>query len=699
MSIAVDPIQNTGRIDAIGGAFDTAATQVTEFLSVWPGMAQNYPDGQATLARQILAATSNAAAASFELSTRAGRLGGITNPVDILSTQHPDGYGASFLVPSHAYYWNWTLSAADCNIRDRSYSTSDKWFLTNVSIAHDNATATREVRATYQRDIDIDGFATPGQAIIYPPQNDTPISIPDIPPFPAFDTIPEVPDWFDPSIASIDDEIPVPNLVGGSTNPFTHPNPPRNGNTLLFGSATQAWVSQNLLIAKKPKYVEVTPTGITAIQMGLLDQRAGKTGAWLLDYDSGTDQSWVWYTANVYAARPEWSQGATLNAKYTVLRQTSTGIAVYSPAAPAPSTYTLAYQGDSGTTGLTVTSTGPNTWHVSAAYYNAALERYFIELYFLNGAARYCTVKWTITNMTGWSNANFSLTNNGSVDEDGICGTRHAAPDGLAPGNGWQQWYDSQGYSAGDIGMLDIRSRSAFEFDISVVIPAATAARVVYSADNGETYSANSSVGTSPGSVGGFDVVRSGGTAIAAADAQAYKATSIGGAYSSLGSDGATSGSQPILLIIPYYQWGSTTTKNYPSSTPDYLLGSAALVSSEALWKVTGAGGRTAITNTISGNKAIPVGPNAATMIYGTKLAYLGTAGGNRYLSVSTNSGTSWTSVAVGSSAVFCRVRRGSTSQLYVADDTAIKYSKSFNTTLVSITTPGSALTWLDILG
>jgi hypothetical protein len=721
LSIEVEHVETTGRVDASGGTYNSTAAQVTASLALWPGVAQNYPDGQSSLTRQILTANLTMAAAETELNARAGRAGGIANPTDRIGTQHPDGYGQAFLVPSFGYYWKWILAAAT-NIRNRAYTTSNRFFLVSASMSHDNTAGTREVRATYIEDIDETTLAAPGVSVHYPPQGEIDLSIPDIPPFDAFPNIPEEPLWFDETTATVGDEIPDPNTIGGPVL--------RDGNTVFYGNATEVWLTQNFIKAAKPKSIDVTPIGITAIQMGLLDQRPGERGAWLLDYDSGADVSSVWYTEDVYNAAPDWFQGAELEGQYKLIRQTSGGIALYGPNITAASSTIT----DDLTTALgpqtgTVSASNPfSMWAVTvtnAGEYSATGGRTgggsilgentgYID----SGAAKAeaCAfidlgAEYTVTDASFWyknalDNQPFAVVFDFFDDTKTFISATT-----FDSGSDSSTAYQQATFSGSVAGVRYIGfsctnntadgNPSIDDLSVTYTIGAGSGAKVAFSSNNGDSYSGIISVGTSPGATGGFDAARSGGVTIAAADEQAYKATTLGGAYSTLGAGGATTGSDPILLILPYYAWGSTTTKNYPDSTPDYLLGSAALVSSEALWKVTGAGSSTAITDSTGGNKVIPVGPNSATTVYGTKIAYIGTAGGTRYLSISTNTGTSWSRVAIGANAVFVRVRRGTTTgQLYLADGTVIKFSRNFTTTLTSKTTPAAAnLTWVDILG
>ncbi len=220
-----------------------------------------------------------------------------------------------------------------------------------------------------------------------------------------------------------------------------------------------------------------------------------------------------------------------------------------------------------------------------------------------------------------------------------------------------------------------------------------TYAVVSTSTDYGATVTIPSYSIISPGGVGGFDLLRVGNTSMMAGTGQGYKATTIGGSYSSLGSDGATSGSQPTLMQYSWRKWGTTTTTNFNLSSPDYLLGSLALVSSHCLWIITGSGGRTGITPT--GATSIP-GNNCSTTFYGTRMAVIASVSGTRHLFTSINIGSGNTFTdrgALGSTAAYLRFRRigGAGKEIYIADGQTIKYTKNTGSTIVTKATPATS--------
>lgn len=215
-------------------------------------------------------------------------------------------------------------------------------------------------------------------------------------------------------------------------------------------------------------------------------------------------------------------------------------------------------------------------------------------------------------------------------------------------------------------------------------------ATVVVSPDNGESWGIVQPVGDDPGATGGFDTMRVGSVALAAADAQGYKATSLGGTFSSLGTDGATSGSDPRLLLLTWGRMGVASTNNWSTSTPDYILGSAALVGGECLWYVEGSGGRHNITP--AGVTGIPSN-NCLTTYFGTKAALIANVSGTRHLFTTTNLGSSptWTDRgSVGANADFVRPLRLSPTlgHLYYVDGTNAKYSLDYGATIVTAPTP-----------
>jgi hypothetical protein len=220
-----------------------------------------------------------------------------------------------------------------------------------------------------------------------------------------------------------------------------------------------------------------------------------------------------------------------------------------------------------------------------------------------------------------------------------------------------------------------------------------------YSINNGTAWSGAVTIGASPGTDGGFDAFRVGSTSLGAMVDHIKKATTSGGAYSNYTSVG-----QPaVLVVVPYYKFG-TTTKN-TSTTPDYLLGTNALDSGEALWKVTASGAtKTAITPSIAGTKGLCFSPNCVAVWDGnpSRIAAILLFSGVAHLMTSTNAGVSWTDRgALSVSTIgYIRFRRGDLTgnQLFWIDGATIRISQNFGATKVTKTTPTTDnLLWLEV--
>lgn len=228
-----------------------------------------------------------------------------------------------------------------------------------------------------------------------------------------------------------------------------------------------------------------------------------------------------------------------------------------------------------------------------------------------------------------------------------------------------------------------------------------TNSKVAFSTNHGSTLGTPVTVGTSPATIGGFDINRIGNTNIAAQSAKTRSATTQGGAYADT-TGGGTAGADPITVYIPRMKFGGTTT-NANLASPDFLLAASALVAAEALWKVSG-GAQTAITPSVTGTKALAFSENAANMGYvnGNIIAYLGQISGTTHLFYSSNGGTGWSDRGSLAGSLYVRIRasdRRTIPALYICGGTILKYSIDGGATLQSRTPPvGSGLLGIEVL-
>jgi hypothetical protein len=234
----------------------------------------------------------------------------------------------------------------------------------------------------------------------------------------------------------------------------------------------------------------------------------------------------------------------------------------------------------------------------------------------------------------------------------------------------------------------------------AVYVYAAAGAESRYSTDDGATYAAVETVGTTPGAYGGFDTIRIGTTVLAGADGQVMIATTGGGAYGAYGS-AMPAGAQPSAIVMPRYQFGSTSASNVSTSTPQFLVASKDLTAGNAgLWKVTASGATyTDITPTTGGQYGKANGARCITMPLksGAIILFVGTFGSNRKLAVSVNSGTSWAfSANLNTDASMIVIRRGDINnrQAFIANGTSgVGYVSNYRATTPVISNRAIATT------
>lgn len=697
---ADDGVLTVGKVDASAGTYFKygAIDEVYPYLSIAPGTAFEQADGTGQLARQILKKNLALQDAITEINERGGRHFAKLNVSETLDLVFPDGY--HFLNPSLGYWQAFDLPASN-NELGRAILSTERWLLTRVSLSFNNDSRTCDVSGSVVHDIDEGTVGASGDRVEYPNPE---ISVPTLPALPPISPYPGLPDIGLPTLP--------PPIVGDPINPLPS-NIKKDGNTVVTWSATQIWVCLNF---KSPlrKWREITPAGDMTFRQCLFDPFPDSVSLWVLAND-GTD-SFVYFTDNFIV--PTWEQGATTAGIYTELRSTDVagGIMVYSPASDSGAwTHTFDFTVDDG--GFVQNLAVPNpsgTWVLGSGWV-------YTDVVYAPGPdmSRSVRIRKTFTSahitrivMT------YDLTR-GSHILDGDLSAALGAPNAgvLYPtSNGTGLTLDSGvGSATGtNIDLTVFADYHGLTMDGNCVITAVRidgdgtspfgdsgGTAVAYSNDNGASWSAILPVGLSPGSVGGFDTQRVGSVSLAAADAQSYSATSLGGAFSTLGTDGATSGSDPVLLLLTWGRMGVASTGNWNTSTPDYILGSAALVSGECLWYVEGAGGRHDITP--AGVTGIPSN-NCLTTYFGTKAALIASVSGTRHLFTTTNLGSSptWTDRgAVGADADFCRPLRLSPTvkEFFYVDGTDTKFALDYATVQTAATPSANTLLGIEVYG
>lgn len=200
---------------------------------------------------------------------------------------------------------------------------------------------------------------------------------------------------------------------------------------------------------------------------------------------------------------------------------------------------------------------------------------------------------------------------------------------------------------------------------------------VIVSSNYGSSWGTQRVIGTSPGTLGGFDTTRTSQTTYAACAAKVRKATVLGGAYSDFV---AFTGANPVCLIVPYYRRNSTTTKQTNAADPDFIVAlDTADSGGGTLYFVDGATGTKHDITPAAG--VTFANANCITASFGTYIAVFGNKSGATHLYTSFDAGSTWTDRGVITTGKFIRTRRGDSSalrargQLYVAQNGSMYYS------------------------
>lgn len=672
-----------GYVDGDGACWDSFHNGVTAFASRAPGIAQGTAQGSSQLSNQILVLGSFSNVAQAELNQRSGTFYAVSNLVEELTVDHTDGY--NFIIPSRCQLFTWTLDdelVGPNNIQRVIYDTNTLWYAKSVTFTHDNVKGRRRIRVVYRRVV---FTAAPGDTVpLPPPVPDTVSSYPPVP----FPSLPDLPPWPDAGLTLA--ELP-PNALKPPPGKITS----KVGSTIIESDEDNAYVTQSFLQLTNPQWAGITPTDLGAfkIKQVIFDPLGPATntcGAYLLASD-GTNSA-IWYTANVLQRPPEWTKGAEFSGLYNILRGTGVSGAVLAYAADAGAgtdfvdiTYTAGTGPATARFGDLITIT-PFVGSVPSPYNQFVID--FSDC---------VEVKWVsglVTNAGGpgdpsdfyWRGCNgagdtYYLNYGSAAPVNAHVGETHVA-----------DHMSSTGYIGAGPFVLQV---------VGLYPPGSGNVSVRYSANYGATVGSALAVGTSFGAISGFDVQSAGSVSYAAADGAVYKATSLGGSYSSWYSIGG--GANAVCLIIPYYKRNSTTVRNNTTSTPDVVVGCD---DGTLLW----VNGSTATATDITPSGVTEFyNANSITTAYGTHIAVFALKSGVGHLEISVDGGASWVDKTSLTSPHWIRGRRGDTSarlgaaygQLYAGIDSVVPYSKSWDYTggMKPRTIPNTASLSGDIYG
>ncbi len=688
-ALNTDPVITVGKVPASGGYYDSTAGIETPLLALAPGVAQDIGTEEPQLTRQILAATSSQSTAQSELNTRAGHELEFRRGANTLTVPHPDGY--HLLVPSRACWYTWTIAATD-NARGIAYTTATRWLIQRVSMAHNNDNGTRDVSVTYVEETS--GAA--GQTIQYPSTTEIIPAVPEIPPFDAYLAFPELPQlWYDDSPAVTDI---APSLDSGQI--------PKDGSAVIAVGGTQAVLTKEFLKSASPPFRDVTP-----------DSGAIAAAPWSQTFDfTIDDQGFTARDGNASYSSNRWNSVGIGGdnfvcaiTKAITVQTTITSIRVIGNASHVANG---GFRGPwDGTTGYNdgPTGSGALDFTDNRTLTNPTAIGYNIDISATPGASTYITqLIITGTGVNPFTTPTISAINHVCFDpltgpvqvgayllcDNGSSSFVYHTDDVFANPPTWNA---SSLYT----GLYKTLRTTKTAGTVLIYAPAVGGNAVVrVSTDYGQTFGAAVTVGTSPGSSGGFDVQGMGGTVSLAAitGGQVKKATTFGGAYANEGAALA----DIAYVIIPWYQWSSDATAN-TGSTPDYLIGLSAQSGGGSLFRDTG-GVRTDITPVVGGVDALFTSANFATMWKSQRIAVVGNISGTPHVFVSVNAGGSWADRGAVAGCTFILIRRRSSSAgqiFFNASSGVMKYMpRGFTAaTIVSKQTPLSSITAFDVYG
>lgn len=702
-------VESVGLVEGDGGTYaptagGIATNAVVPKLSIAPGVAQGNAEGTSQLTRQILLADVSETAAQAELNERLGNKLAKDNLMDTLSVDMDGRY--HWMVPSVAQWYTWTFV-----YRGLVYDTSIRWWLKSISITHDNDLGAKTVNATFVRETQ----GGPGQTQDYPAQGSVEPVVPTIPVTQPYPNAPMLPDIVLPDTPSLGDLPPG----WGLTPPATVADPvPLNGSGTMTFNSQELWITR--LFLSVPIWVNRTPDGMEGT---IRDAKmVGKT-CYLLTSD-GTD-SWFYCNQDVFAGNT-WSDATELEGEYGLIQTTSTAGAVYvqglisEGGEEGPWEYEFDFTEASGEFtaievdyGGSVFGTGRWTdgsgWEgqIPGSTYKSRLliSRSFTETTITSlevGYTNPATVDfgdlasildlvvflydesddllYDTGNMIAVSPANpgSAVAGSGTIDIEGVARMEiRLRIQAIGPSPGW----------GGLIISLHLTGTNTFPFAGGIVTR--------YTDDDGATFG-EEEILSADGLGGGMDTLKIGAVALAGTIGQVKKATS-GGTWADYG-DPLPDGFNPICLVIPRYQFGSTSSGN-TSSSPQYLVASSVEDDDgETMYKVTSSGTVfTAITPEVSGDKGLAVGPCCVWMPWwsGSIIAAILQFGSLPRLVISTNGGTSWTDRGVvNEDALMGVFRRGDKTmqQLFLANAQPA-YSKNRGASIVSKTYPADYIT------
>lgn len=714
-------VRTVGRLVASGGSFSSATQQYTTFDSLAPGIAQDYPEASASLDRQILEANQSQPNAQTELNTRSGHAFARVQETDKISVTHPDGY--HFLIPALDQWYTFTLDGTE-TARGIVLDSTIRWLLMSIDLEHDSQSGQKTVRAIYSRETS----GAEGQTVVYPPPQDVPATAPSFPPFPIFPAFPLPPDDYLP---------PDSNVIPFTGNPIANQAVvPLDGNAVavLNGDTSTIYITTNFLSnGAYPTLKDITPSTVlgTLKHIRAVEPLNGR-GLYAISNDSTNSR--FHYTADAFADAPVWIDTDLSGALYDFIRVAGSTGGVYlvgetgtSSSGSWSRTYDFRHGNSHGWVVRPYSSSssscsggflGLGCWggsydgtgflfaHHSDGSHHWRTSGVYLDIITDGDVGTHIssiTITWNVS--ASVATATFS-----SAGFIGFLDHGFASPyDGISvspnSGNGPGEIYGTPPSTANEDNVRRVlidsvidhwgASDEAHLVEVTLTgtgeAPADLHTIVAYSADYGATFTTPQEVTTTLLDRAGFDTIKLGSASVLGTEDQ-VKFTSIdGGVYANF--NGIFPGTaQPNAIFIPRRQFGSATTGNINTGTPQYLVGSGnAADNNDALWKVTNSGSLfSAITPFMGGTPGLVIMRDSLEMPWqsGLKILETATFAGIPYLCVSLNTGASWhfTSRPLEADAKALRVRKGDTfmRQAFITNGSMVAYVGSYQSATIN---------------
>lgn len=680
-----DHVKTVGRVDGSGGSYNTTlGKESPAYLSVAPGVTQDYAEGQVQLTKQTLAANQTPTNAQAELNRRTGHAFARAQNPDRISVTHPDGY--HWLQPSRNQWYTFTTDGSE-TVSGYVLTTATRWLLESVTVSHNAQKGTKDVTAIYVRETS----GAPGQAPPLTAVTEAPLVTPTYPPFPIMPPF-QIDLGF--ALPDVPTDYGIPAIILPSSG-----SPRGDGNTVLLASASRVDVAYDFIGSDRPEQIEITPPSPSPIVAAMWEGR-GKRGAyaftqgdntnWCIEWDfAAGQQGWVGGdfqgattgpAASYNSGGGYWERatagGGSLRSEMCIISRSFsysgfiTRIEVDINPGMSGINKGLVWKGNIASW---VPVVGPNNNYPGFSYddFGALQTTLVVDLLTAPFTPLVISSGITlgITNDYPGSGAFGNLDNHifkvrlyGTDDNpfpELDCGDPEPGP-----GTGTRIWYTPDAFARtvvwtkGEV--LQRESFNAIRLAASGALYAYSPliAGTQYSIDKGLSFADTESAGASPGAAGGIATQKSGSVVLVGSDDQIKKATS-GGTYANYGSVMPTS-AQPTALFIPRYQFFSTSSGNTGAS-PEVLVASAILSSNAGLWRVTAGGNTfTDITPVIGGQYGKAAGANCLAMpwVNGSTIAAVLTFNTTRHLVISLDGGANWVDAgALSSDAGYIRLR------------------------------------------